>query len=284
MRLKGRPILDLVSTVRSRWVEKSMLEIRHRLCPESAVLSLQDGLGVLEEVFAVNFPDPLTRPAFRLGPMNQGIWETVESKQGHKINVEDLLNGVKLKSTGFRVGYEGMGRLLIGPLAIDSLSKGKIDENRKESTQYLIDQILAPITLRASTTKHNYLLYKRYKKLVLDMVTGPLATLYECNNTDILLEPQAKIIMAALIKEAWEVAHRDVPGLSIDEVNDWIRRECSFGRPHSMAWYAKAGRYRHRDDQWLAGTACSSMGDRVSYASSHDGFCHRKDNESEGKP
>ncbi|KUJ06877.1 uncharacterized protein LY89DRAFT_678456 [Mollisia scopiformis] len=264
---KVRPILNLVCAIRSKWAAGAIFEIKHRLLPNSTVLVIADGLGVLEEIFNVNFPDARTRPSFRLGLSNHGVWERsglATNPYDYKDSVTQVLAGLQVATTGYSLNYDGSGELMIGPLAVDSLSTSRLEEaQRMNNAQYLVNHLLDSPRLSALEVPHRKLLFQRYRKLAKDAVVGPLVTYFECPGEELIHLPDAQFLMANLIKEAWEVVRRDLPGTPIEEVRIWIRvelyvtRHPSKTKIHSMASYAIRGMDTgiEKINGWLIGRA-----------------------------
>ncbi|CZR63157.1 uncharacterized protein PAC_13054 [Phialocephala subalpina] len=238
-----RPIMNLICVVRSKWAASSINEVKERLRPDSAILAVQDGLGVLEEIFKLNYPDTRTRPSFRLGLMNHRMWVEDGDVEVNQSGTENK----RLKPWGpggedwSQPHYLGKGEMLVGPLAINSLKTSRSEEVQGiRNTQYLVDQLLTCPGLSASKVDQRKLLRWRYRKLVKDTVVGPLTTLLEVNSDALPQHPEAQRIMPHLIREAWEVIRRDLPGTPIEELGKWIALELH-DRSHSMAHYALHG-------------------------------------------
>lgn len=62
----SRPIINLVNAVRNRYVVQSLQGIKHRLGRESNIIATHEGLGIMEEIYKKVFPDPASRPSFRV--------------------------------------------------------------------------------------------------------------------------------------------------------------------------------------------------------------------------
>lgn len=142
---KARPIMNLICVVRSQWAAAAISELKDRLRPESAVLAIQDGLGVLEEIFELNYPDTRTRPSFRLGLMTHRMWaERLDVGDDENVSENSKLEEWGIHPRWSRATYLGKGQMFIGPLAIKSLTTSRSEEAKGvRNTQYLLDQMLA---------------------------------------------------------------------------------------------------------------------------------------------
>jgi hypothetical protein len=108
---QSRPIMNLINTTRSRYATSSYAEVACRICPESAVLTTQDAIGAMEEVFDSAFPDPQYRPTFHIGTVSFPVWEAPASESpGSKFkdSLEDILSHTRLSSGAFTIVGLGM--------------------------------------------------------------------------------------------------------------------------------------------------------------------------------
>lgn len=68
-----------------------------------------------------------------------------------------------------------------------------------------------------------------------------MTTLFEIYSDALPQHPEAQILMAHLIREAWEVVRRDLPSTPIEEqLKIWVNLELH-DRMHSMAQYVLMG-------------------------------------------
>lgn len=179
-----RPILNLICTVRSMWAAAAIYEIKHRLRPESTIFVLADGFNVLEEIWALNFPDPNSRPSFRFCLGKHDLWESQPGADKNGLNdglpkpVDAFIQGRRFKAVGYDVYHrirEGhrSAKLRIGPLALDKNTTSKKDRlYRMHNMQYLTTQVLECPRLNGEEVDNEILLYYRYKTLVKDAVLG----------------------------------------------------------------------------------------------------------------
>jgi hypothetical protein len=63
-RFSTAPIFNLIQTVRPRYAAETLGEIKHRLSRESTVLVTGFGLGIMEKIFQMHYPDPTSSPTF----------------------------------------------------------------------------------------------------------------------------------------------------------------------------------------------------------------------------
>jgi 2-dehydropantoate 2-reductase len=68
------PIHNLIVSVKAADTVGALLNVRHRLQPESSILFLQNGMGIIDQVNTEVFPDPTTRPNYMLGIISHGVY------------------------------------------------------------------------------------------------------------------------------------------------------------------------------------------------------------------
>jgi 2-dehydropantoate 2-reductase len=84
IRIDESPIEHLIVSTKAMQVVKSLMAVRHRLSPESTIVFLQNGMGVLEEVNKNVFPDPETRPSYITGIVSHGLYRSKHFNVIHK--------------------------------------------------------------------------------------------------------------------------------------------------------------------------------------------------------
>src|SRR5579871_4090346 len=67
------PIYNLIVCIKAPDTVGALLNVRHRLLPESSILFLQNGMGIIDQVNTKVFPDPTTRPNYMLGIVSHGV-------------------------------------------------------------------------------------------------------------------------------------------------------------------------------------------------------------------
>jgi len=71
----SRPILNLISTIRSKYSVSEMQKMAYRLRRETTVVATQEAMGSVEEVYRTVFRDTRSRPTFLIGVTSHGFWE-----------------------------------------------------------------------------------------------------------------------------------------------------------------------------------------------------------------
>ncbi|PWY82251.1 putative 2-dehydropantoate 2-reductase [Aspergillus heteromorphus CBS 117.55] len=162
----------LIVTVKAPMTALALDSVRHRLTPESTVLFLQNGMGVIEEINEKLFPDPQTRPNYMQGLISHG------------------LSG---RQKPFQVAHAGVGTTILGP-----------SENKSvwaPSTKYLLRiMTLTPSLVAVAETPSSLMLYQ-LEKLAMNSVINPMTAVIGCKNGELLYNYSFTRLMRLLLLE-----------------------------------------------------------------------------------
>jgi len=225
----SRPILNLISTIRSKYSVSEMQKMAYRLRRETTVVATQEAMGSVEEVYRTVFRDTRSRPTFLIGVTSHGFWESAPNASNssasiHKKNtLQGILIGQRVNQTSFTAVYAGFGSIKLGPLALSPNTESPESVRKRELTaQYLINTLIACTPLNASRVNQGASLYRRLQKAVRYSVIGPLSALQECKISAVFDDDKWRQIGLDLIKEAWLVIRHDLRGLTLQKLNEWV--------------------------------------------------------------
>ncbi|KAI9039130.1 ketopantoate reductase family protein [Aspergillus affinis] len=177
------PIECLIVAVKAQMTTRALEPVRHRLTPESTILFLQNGMGVIDEINETVFPDPHTRPHYMQGIISHGL--------------------ARLTPSRFSVAHTGVGTTVLGvvpPAGTMPLSKAA-DADWAPSTKYLLRTLtLTPPLVAIAETPSALMLYQ-LEKLAMNSVINPLTAIMGCPNGDILYNYSMTRIMRLLLME-----------------------------------------------------------------------------------
>ncbi|KNG45843.1 2-dehydropantoate 2-reductase [Stemphylium lycopersici] len=74
------PISSLIVCSKASFVLQGLSSVKHRLSPDSVILFLQNGMGIVEQVNREIFPDPAARPHYMLGINSHGMHASPNSQ------------------------------------------------------------------------------------------------------------------------------------------------------------------------------------------------------------
>ncbi|RDW86169.1 ketopantoate reductase family protein [Aspergillus mulundensis] len=173
----------LIISVKAPATVSALQTVRHRLTPDSTVLFIQNGMGIIEAVNEHVFPDPRQRPNYMLGIISHGLAQ---------------------RSGRFHVTHTGVGTTILGP--VPPQNSGKLGSNSEEpdwapSTKYLLRTLtLTPALVAVAESPSSIMLYQ-LEKLAMNSVINPLTALMDCRNGELLYNYSFTRVMRLLLLE-----------------------------------------------------------------------------------
>lgn len=182
-----RPIECLILSVKAPGTVNALQSVRHRLTPDSTILFLQNGMGIIEDVNAQVFPDPKQRPHYLLGIISHGL---------------------AMRSGRYHVTHTGVGTTVIGPAMSENFrgSTTKLEEaDWAPSTKYLLRTLtLTPPLVAVAEPPSSIMLYQ-LEKLAMNSVINPLTALMNRTNGHLLYNYSFTRLMRLLLLETSSV-------------------------------------------------------------------------------
>lgn len=170
----------LIVTTKAPFTVKALSSVSHRLTPDSTILFLQNGMGIVDEVSEKVFPDASVRPHYL-----QGI----------------ISHGIKMKKP-FHIEYTGLGATTIGNvLPRKSDAKPRKDTDWAPSTKYLARTLTLTPSLVAVAVSPMAVLQAQLEKLAVNCVINPLTALLDVKNGELLYNYHMTRTMRMLLAE-----------------------------------------------------------------------------------
>ncbi|KAL8854879.1 MAG: hypothetical protein Q9221_000385 [Calogaya cf. arnoldii] len=169
-------IHNLIVSVKACNTVNALKGIAHRLRPESSILFVQNGMGIIEEVNEQIFPDAAQRPQYLLGVISHGVY----------------------KAKPFTIVHAGAGTMAI------AIIPEKIDQIKPKfasSALYLLRTVTRSPALAAVGFAPTDLLQIQLEKLVANSIINPLTAIYGCLNGGLLHQPSLSRIIRLLLAE-----------------------------------------------------------------------------------
>ncbi|KAI4210266.1 MAG: hypothetical protein LQ351_006865 [Letrouitia transgressa] len=169
-------IYHLIVCLKAYATVNAIKDIAHRLKPESSILFLQNGMGILEEIDNEVFPDPSTRPHYMIGIISHGLYL-------HK---------------PFSIVHAGQGTIVI------SILPRRSPESFLPSSPtalYLLRTMTRTPRLAAIGFNPTDLLQLQLEKLAINAIINPLTVAFDCTNGDLFQQPSAYRVMRLLLAE-----------------------------------------------------------------------------------
>ena len=155
-------ILHLIVTTRAAATAGAIKQFAHRLNSESSILFLQNGIGVLDEINQICFPDPSSRPQYLVGVNSHGL-----KRQGMFFDVKHTREGSIALGTMPQPFFSG----------IEHQPTSLISES--QASQYLIRTMTRTPVLVCGRYRPTDLFQLQLDKLAIDSVVGPLTALLD---------------------------------------------------------------------------------------------------------
>ncbi|KAL2853906.1 ketopantoate reductase PanE/ApbA C terminal-domain-containing protein [Aspergillus pseudoustus] len=174
----------LIVTVKAPMTPMALEGVRHRLTPDSTVLFLQNGMGVIDEVNETVFPDPSQRPHYMVGITSHGLAQREDT---------------------FHVSHNGVGTTIIGPVLPQHSGSKDTEPDWAPSTKYLLRTLTLTPPLVAVAEPPTSLLMHQLEKLAMNSIINPLTVLMDCHNGELLYNFSVTRLMRLLLYEISEV-------------------------------------------------------------------------------
>jgi len=179
-------IWNLVVSVKVSTTIQALSKVAHRLCRDSSILFLQNGMGMLDEVNEKLFPDVETRPNYIVGVISHGV-----KRLEH-----------------YAVEHAGFGTIAIGILPRKPAESFQFPN----SARYLLRTLTRTPILAAVPFPPTDLLQQQLDKLAVNCIINPLTAIFDCTNGELLNQFSVTRIMRLLLAEV-SLVIRSLPEL-----------------------------------------------------------------------
>ena len=161
-------IEHLILTVKTTQVMNALKSVAHRLTPDSTILFVHNGMGIVEEVNEKIFPDVKTRPNYMCGITSHGLYRT----------------------DPFHATHAGVGTTPISVIYSNQEQTAQDKELKRHiyapSTNYLLNTVTHAPELTAMGVSRTDFIQFQLEKLAVNCVINPLTVLADCKNGELL--------------------------------------------------------------------------------------------------
>jgi 2-dehydropantoate 2-reductase len=181
---EDKPIKNLVVAVKAGGTVAALSNYQHRLGPDSTILFLQNGMGMLKEVSDAFFPTVEARPTYAVGIISHGLYN----------------------DRPFMIKHAGAGTITLGVQG-SGTEEGRVDEEDASKTllppsaRYLLRTLTRCPVLAAFGLNSTEVLQIQLEKLAANCVINALTVMFDCKNGDILHNPAISRCMHLLLAE-----------------------------------------------------------------------------------
>lgn len=204
--ISNGPISCLVLTVKAYQTVSALNSIKHRLNPDSTILFLQNGMGIIEEVNAHVWPDDEAdaRPNYMLGINSHGVHATGALSATHAGRGAIFLGLLpRIRNTSNRKPRVAVAAAPPGSKSIQEaqLTAEEIDEFPRTSRHILRALTHVPV-LAAVPLPPTALHMAQLEKLAVNCIINPLTVLLDARNGALLanhsLDRATRLLLAEI--------------------------------------------------------------------------------------
>lgn len=188
----------LIVCCKSYMTEKVIRGVRHRLSPDSTILFIQNGLGIIEKLNKEIFPDEKSRPNYMQGVLSHGL----------------------KKQDSYKVGHVNVGSLILSPVVTGQtpLIEAEKDTHWAPTTKYLLRLLTLTPSLVATADTPAGILQYQLERLAVGCVLSSLGAIHDCKNRELLYNFPVSRTMRLLLLEISSVICalpelRGIPGI-----------------------------------------------------------------------
>lgn len=200
----GERIIDkLIVTTKAHATVPALLAIKRRLLASSTVCFFQNGMGILDEVNAIVFPNPATRPRYivgmtshSLGSQQGRIFTTVYNKPGN-IYLSLVPGDAGTRYTEDRSIEQQTDQKFL----VKRMSYGWTVSSRE-----LMRSLTRCPILKAKGFQYDEMFSMQIERLAVNAILSPLSVVFDCSYEKLLENSAIAKLMRQLLKEIVEVA------------------------------------------------------------------------------
>lgn len=227
------PIENLIVCVKATQTVEALRPLSRRLNPNSTILFLQNGSGMVEEVNAHLFTDPKTRPHYLVGVISHGV----------------TLNA------SFNITHTGFSATSIGPIPHEHDTSASYPASASQPasispSDFLLNILPQSPRLNLASYTYTSVLQFQLEKLAVNAFCNPLCALNDASNGFLFTLPETR---RAILTEISNVVLalpelKAVPGVaerfSIERLEDTVNGILTktFHTTCSMVWDLREGR------------------------------------------
>jgi len=198
-----RMIDKLIITMKANATVPALLKIKKRLLPTSTICFLQNGMGIIDDVNALVFPNPATRPRYIVGVTSHAV----EDQRGRFFTTIHTRRGnTYLSLVPKTIGLQHLKNIDEEPL-VQRMYYGWTTSSRS-----LMRSLTRCPILNAKGFPYGEMLQVQFERLAVNAVLSPLSVVFDCTHGKLLGSFAGMSLMRGLLREIVAVA-QSVPEL-----------------------------------------------------------------------
>lgn len=180
----------LVVTTASKVTVPALMAVKHRLRPSSTVCIIQDGMGIIDDLNTLVFPDPQRRPTYVLGSM----------ARSQQLSTSDRTFTIVQKGD-VRITCSKLPHKHVTPATESGPSITRLDFSWSLPAAYLVGSLARVPDFYTRTVGHKSFYKSQLGLVAVHSVIGPVSVLHDCTNGQLLSSYNAKLTMRSLLEE-----------------------------------------------------------------------------------
>jgi 2-dehydropantoate 2-reductase len=189
-------ISTLIVTTPAKVTVPAILAVRERLRSTSTICLIHDGLGVVEDLNAIVFPDASRRPTYILGNLTGSTNLFARSERRYMVEQKGEVTLTCSKQPQRAV-----------TTTENDITISRTDHSWKESASFLVGCLTRMPELHTVPIAHKSYLQKQLLSVLAHAVIGPISVLYDCTYLELLKSHHARRTMRQLIEELLTVVY-----------------------------------------------------------------------------
>lgn len=173
----------------------SLTPLLNKITEKTRVLLIQNGMGVVDELYEKVWKDIKTRPIIYQGVISHGIWQTAENNNTYNYN------------------HAGLGDLKICRIPKDlSLTSDAVKDELELRSDPVISTLVAS-DLKASTYTYDDLLVYQIQKLLVNCCMNSTTSIIDCINYKLENLPGMLKLYTSIVSEGLNILYKAYPNI-----------------------------------------------------------------------
>ena len=190
------PINTLIVTTPAKITIPAILAVRERLRPTSTICLVHDGLGVMEDLNTIVFPNSDQRPTFILGSLTGSTNLAARTERRYMVEQKGDVSLTCSKQPQRAVSTTESG-----------LTITRTDHSWKRTASFLVGCLVRTPEFHTVPVAHKSYMQKQLYSVLAHAVIGPISVLYDCTYLELLQSHHARVAMRGLIEELLNIVY-----------------------------------------------------------------------------
>lgn len=204
-RIPDKRIKNLIVSVKTFDTISAIKPLMGKIDKRTNILFVQNGMGVIDELYATLWPEKSIRPAIYQGVISHGVYQ--------ELNEKNTYNYV-------HAGFSGL-KICKMPKSLDDGEQMVDGDGNLEEAPSFIQTLITCDKLNAKYYTYKDLLVYQVQKLMVNECMNAVTTILDCINFE-LYTKTAVVLFREIISESLNVLNRSMPILKESTLYDSI--------------------------------------------------------------